>query len=368
MKEKACGLFLLVGILLASCQEDSPADEVLLPSDLQVTVQHSTEEPYQISVTATAQEVNFFRFYFGEDDQFVEQKEGAITYAYKAAGEFELIVQAHATSDAFIQHAETVTIEEPNPADLIPEDGYTTPASYDGMTLVWADEFDGDALNEADWTYEIGTGSGGWGNNELQYYTDKNTSMIDGHLVIWAREESVGGSAYTSSRIVTEGSREFQYGRVDIRAALPEGQGIWPALWMLGANFKEIGWPQCGEIDVMEMIGGAGRENTVHGTLHWSAEGGYATSGKSYQLDQGVFADAFHVFSIVWTEQSIQWMVDDVPYNEIDITAADQSEFRAPFFFIFNVAVGGNWPGSPDGTTRFPQLMAVDYVRVFQPL
>ncbi|MBV6641383.1 MAG: glycoside hydrolase family 16 protein [Cyclobacteriaceae bacterium] len=365
MKEKVCGVFLLVGILLASCQEDTPIDNVMLPTDLQVTVEQTTE-PYQVSVIASAQKVNFFRFYFGEDDQYIEQKEGELIYTYGAAGEYELMVQAHATSADFIQYTETVIIEEPDPADLLPDEGYMTPTSYDGMTLVWGDEFDGDDLNDADWTYEIGTGSGGWGNNELQYYTDENTTMIDGNLVIWARKESVGGSAYTSSRIVTAGSREFQYGRVDIRAALPEDQGIWPALWMLGANFKEIGWPQCGEIDIMEMIGGAGRENTVHGTIHYSTDGGYATSGKSYQLDQGVFADAFHVFSIVWTEQSIQWLVDDIPYNEIDISAADKSEFRAPFFFIFNVAVGGNWPGSPDASTRFPQLMAVDYIRVFQ--
>ena len=364
MKQKAVVLYLLVGILLTSCQED-PADEVLLPSNLQVVIEEG-EEPYQIHVMATADQVNFFRIYFGDGDEFTEQQGGDLSYTYSSAGAYEVVVQAHATSDDFIEFAETITIEDPDPSELIPADGYTTPTSYDGMTSVWSDEFDGDELNKADWTYEIGTGSGGWGNNELQYYTDKNTTMIDGKLVIWAREESVGGNAYTSSRIVTSGNREFQYGRVDIRAVLPEGQGIWPALWMLGSNFKEVGWPHCGEIDVMEMIGGAGRENTVHGTIHWSAEGGYATSGKSYQLDEGVFADAFHVFSIVWTEQSIQWLVDDVPYNEIDITAKDKSEFLAPFFFIFNVAVGGNWPGSPDGTTRFPQFMAVDYIRVFQ--
>tara|TARA_Y100001972_G_scaffold115656_1_gene152630 strand:- start:2619 stop:3722 length:1104 start_codon:yes stop_codon:yes gene_type:complete len=365
MKEKACGFLLLAGILLASCQGDTADDNVLLPSDLLVTIEQSAE-PYQIKVTATAQKVNFFRFYFGEDDQYIEQKEGELIYTYGAAGEYELIVQAHATSADFIQYIEMVTIEEPDPSTLIPAAGYTTPLSYEGMTLVWGDEFDGEELNSADWTYEIGTGSGGWGNNELQYYTDKNTTMIDGNLVIWARKETVGGSAYTSSRIVTEGNREFKYGRVDIRAVLPEGQGIWPALWMLGSNFKEVGWPHCGEIDIMEMIGGSGRENTVHGTLHWSEGGNYATSGDSYRLEGDVFADEFHVFSILWDETSIQWLVDDQKFNEIDISGEQKSEFRAPFFFIFNIAVGGNWPGSPDASTRFPQCMAIDYIRVFQ--
>ncbi len=253
---------------------------------------------------------------------------------------------------------------------FIPSTGYTSPTSYAGMTLIWQDEFSGTSLNTADWNYEIGTGSNGWGNNELQYYRQENTFLHEGLLVIEAKQENFGGRSYTSSRLTTENKVDFQYGRVDMRAALPKGQGIWPALWMLGKNFRTVGWPACGEIDIMEMIGGgAGKDDTVHGTLHWDNGGSYACTceqNNSYTLSSGVFYDKFHVFSIVWTASAIQWYVDDDLYKTVDITPANLSEFRNEFFFIFNVAVGGNWPGSPNAQTVFPQRMLVDYVRVFQ--
>jgi beta-glucanase (GH16 family) len=262
----------------------------------------------------------------------------------------------------------TVTIVNRDEGDpfnqTIPEEGYETPESYEGMTLVWRDEFD--ELNLEDWTFEIGTGSNGWGNNELQYYREENTSILDGHLVIEARRESFGGRAYTSSRMITQNKQTFQYGRIDIRAALPEGQGLWPALWMLGSNFSTVGWPDCGEIDIMEMIGGSGRESTVHGTVHWDNNGSYASFGGERTVTGPTLHEAFHVYTIIWDANQIRWLIDDVQYHVIDITPAALSEFRQDYFFIFNVAVGGNWPGSPDGTTMFPQRMYVDYVRVFQ--
>lgn len=247
----------------------------------------------------------------------------------------------------------------------IPSTGYTTPTSYANRTLVWQDNFDASSLNLSDWTYEIGTGDNGWGNNELQYYTNTNTLMQDGHLVIAAKKESRNGSDYTSSRIVTLNKQSFQYGRIDIRAVLPEGQGIWPALWMLGSNFNSVGWPASGEIDIVEMIGGSGRENTVHGTVHWQNDGQHAQFGGENTLSSGTFNDEFHVFSIEWTASRITWFVDDQQFHTIDITPAQLSEFRNSFFFIFNLAVGGNWPGSPNSTTNFPQYLIVDFVRVF---
>lgn len=264
----------------------------------------------------------------------------------------------------------TILNDDPDDNIFIPSTGYTTPTSYAGMTLLWQDEFSGTSLNTDDWNYEIGTGSNGWGNNELQYYRQENTSIVDGLLVIEARQESFGGRSYTSSRLTTNNKVEFQYGRVDIRAALPKGQGIWPALWMLGENFGSVGWPACGEIDIMEMVGGGeGKDDTVHGTLHWDSNGSHACTceqNNSYTLPNGDFYDQFHVFSIIWTASSIQWKMDDITYKTVDITPADLSEFRNEFFFIFNVAVGGNWPGNPNGSTVFPQRMLVDYVRVFQ--
>lgn len=246
-------------------------------------------------------------------------------------------------------------------------DGYSTPTSYAGYNLVWADEFDGSELNLNDWTYETGTGNSGWGNNELQYYRDgdNNSYVSSGKLVIEAKDEGFGGRSYTSARIITQNKQSFQYGRIDIRAQLPEGQGIWPALWMLGDNFATSGWPSCGEIDIMELVGHL--PSTVYGTAHWSsASNQHAEYGGNRTLTSGKFIDEYHVFSIIWDAQSIKWYLDDIPYHTLDITPSHLSEMKAPFFFIFNVAVGGNWPGSPDATTVFPQRMIVDYVRVFQ--
>jgi beta-glucanase (GH16 family) len=248
----------------------------------------------------------------------------------------------------------------------IPKLGATSPTSYTNMKLVWADEFDGTALNSDFWSFETGNGTNGWGNNELQFYRTQNTSIQDGHLVITAKKEPFGGKEYTSSRIITKSKKEFRYGRVDIRAALPKGQGIWPALWMLGSNFDTVSWPACGEIDIMEMIGGGGRENTVYGTVHWQNEGKNAKYEGKTTLSSGTFSDQFAVYSITWDATSIRWFVDNKQYHVIDTTPAELDEFRRNFFFIFNVAVGGNWPGSPNTTTTFPQHMIVDYVRVFQ--
>ncbi len=248
----------------------------------------------------------------------------------------------------------------------IPTQGLTSPTTYPGMTLVWSDEFDGSTLNQANWSHETGNGQDGWGNNELQFYRPQNTSLQNGHLIITAKKEAFGGREYTSSRIITKGKQQFRYGRVDIRASLPKGQGIWPALWMLGSNFDQVSWPACGEIDIMEMVGGNGRENTVHGTVHWEHDGKRAEFGGKYTLSSGTLSDKFHVYSIVWDDKSIRWFIDDKQYHVIDTTPAQLDEFRRSFFFIFNIAVGGNWPGSPDATSTYPQHMIVDYVRVFQ--
>lgn len=248
----------------------------------------------------------------------------------------------------------------------IPTTGFVSPESYPNLTLTWEEQFTGDALNRNNWTFETGTGVNGWGNNELQYYREENTSLVDGHLVITAKEESFSGSNYTSSRLVTMNKRNFRYGRIDVRAALPKGQGIWPAIWMLGTNFPSVGWPASGEIDIMEMVGGNGRENTVHGTVHWQNQGQHAEFGGSKTRSSGTYSDEFHVYSIIWTENRIRWLINDEEYHAIDTSPAELDEFRSPFFFIVNLAVGGNWPGSPNNSTSFPQHLILDYIRVFQ--
>lgn len=258
-----------------------------------------------------------------------------------------------------------ITDDDPPRSLIIPTTGYSSLEQYDGMSLVWQDEFNTTELNSDSWTFELGTGYNGWGNNELQYYRENNTTLREGNLVIEAREENFNGSPYTSSRLITKDKFLFKYGRVDIRACLPEGQGIWPALWMLGQNIETVSWPACGEIDIMEMIGGDGREKTVHGTVHWD-DNGHSQYGGPFSLSAGTFNDEFHVFSIIWDESSIKWLVDDNQFLVVDITPETLSEFQEEFFLVFNVAVGGNWPGYPDETTVFPQWMVVDYVRVFQ--
>jgi hypothetical protein len=244
--------------------------------------------------------------------------------------------------------------------------GYTTPTEYPGYTLKWSDEFSGTAVNTSDWTFEKGNNNG-WGNNELENYTDRsqNVFVSNGNLVIEARQETLSGFNYTSTRMITKGKRSFTYGRIDIRAKVPKGKGIWPALWMLGSNIDQKSWPACGEIDIMELIGQ--EPNKVHGTVHYGASAPSRNKTGSYILSSGSFDQEFHVYSLIWDKDNLKILVDDINY--FSAKSSDISSpypFDLPFFFIFNIAVGGNWPGSPDNTTIFPQRMVVDYVRVFQ--
>lgn len=241
--------------------------------------------------------------------------------------------------------------------------GYTTPNQYAGYTLAWNDEFTGKTINTNNWSFESGNNNG-WGNQELEYYTGRsqNAFVSQGYLIIEARAEAFSGYSYTSARMITEGNKSFRFGRVDIRATLPQGKGIWPALWMLGDNINTVGWPACGEIDLMELLGQ--EPNKVYGTLHWGASPVGQSYGTNKVLSTGTYADSFHVYSMIWTQSSIELLIDDISYFTMNTT--DDQPFNLNFFFIFNVAVGGNWPGSPDATTTFPQRMIVDYVRVFQ--
>ena len=247
--------------------------------------------------------------------------------------------------------------------------GYSTPDNYPGYTLVWSDEFNGTTLNPADWNFETGDGCPnvcGWGNNELQWYTNsENLYLQRGKMIIEARAESRNGKNYTSSRITTQNKKTFRYGRIDIRAKLPFGQGIWPAAWMLGANIPTVGWPACGELDIMEMLGH--ETNKVYATVHYATGAGPRNISKSVTSAES-YAEAFHVYSMVWVQDKIRFLVDDQLISEINKAdiSPNNYPFNEPFFFIFNIAVGGNWPGSPNATTTFPQWMFVDYVRVFQ--
>jgi len=244
--------------------------------------------------------------------------------------------------------------------------GYAGATSYPGMSLVWSDEFISNTINSSNWSYDIG--GSGWGNNELEYYTNssKNSYVTGGYLVIEARKEVKEANNYTSARMISKDKKTFTYGRIDFRAKLPKGQGIWPALWMLGNNIGTTAWPACGEIDMMELLGHEPQK--IYSTIHWGAAGGASTHiGDSYSLSSQTFNDNFHVFSMQWDADKMSFLIDDILFFTANKSQVNGDyPFDKPFFFIMNVAVGGNWPGNPDATTVFPQRMIVDYVRVYQ--
>lgn len=237
--------------------------------------------------------------------------------------------------------------------------------------LVWSDEFNGTAGNAPDaakWAFDIGTGSNGWGNSELQYYTNRPSNVqLDGSgkLVITARSESYAGSGFTSARIKTKGLFAQAYGRFEARIKTPTGPGIWPAFWMLGANIDTKPWPQCGEIDIMEQRGQ--QPSVTHGTVHGPGYSGGNSIGKPYALTSGRFDTDYHIYAVEWGEDYIDFFVDNFLYQRI--TPEDvpgEWVYNQPFFLLLNVAVGGNFVGFPTTGTPFPQSMYVDYVKVYK--
>jgi len=243
--------------------------------------------------------------------------------------------------------------------------------------MVWSDEFngpDGSPPDSKKWVTE--TGGGGWGNKELETYTDRavNAQQKRGYLVITAQKETYKGSDnitrnYTSARIKTQGLFDHLYGRIEARIKIPYGQGIWPAFWMLGNDISTpgVGWPACGEIDIMENIGK--EPSTVHGTIHGPGYSGEKGIGSPFSLPSGKFADGFHIYAVEWEPNQIRFYVDDSLYatrTPADLPKGTTWVYAHNFFIILNLAVGGGWPGNPDGTTVFPQQMLVDYVRVYE--
>ena len=228
--------------------------------------------------------------------------------------------------------------------------------------LVFSEEFNKGKIDTSVWTHEFGYIA----NNELQYYNDrdKNSRIESECLVIEAHKESMNGYAYTSARLNTKGKFSFKYGYIEMRAILPEGQGIWPAFWMMG---NKGSWPACGEIDIMEMIGGSNREDTVHGTVHWGTSSPY--NHMSYGLSttsKEDLSEGFHTYGVEWTESYIKWYLDGKQFCVIDITGEQFSMFKQEFYILVNLAVGGDWPGSPNSSTVFPQQYVIDYIRVYQ--
>lgn len=245
-----------------------------------------------------------------------------------------------------------------------------------GSNMVWNDEFN--SINTAVWNHE--TGGGGWGNNEREYYTAGQNASIQydaqagsNVLVLEARRDNpanyncwYGRCEYTSSRMNTSGKKTFQYGRIEARLKLPQTQGIWPAFWMLGNDIGSVGWPQCGEIDIMEHVGF--EPVTTHGAIHGPNYSGNTPFIGAHYLNESV-ANNYHVYAVEWNSQGISWFVDGTRFYSVtrsQVQGYGNWVFDHPMFLILNVAVGGNWPGSPDGSSTFPQRMYVDYIRVYQ--
>ena len=259
----------------------------------------------------------------------------------------------------------SVTLQSSS-SDKVTEPAEVTSSSSSSPYL-WHDEFD--FVDTTQWSFE--TGASGWGNNEWQYYTNRseNAFVQDGVLHIRANKEDYEGVQYTSARMTTKGKISFTYGTIEARIALPTGNGIWPAFWMLGENIDAVSWPACGEIDIIEAVND---ENVVYGTNHWQYEGGHAQYGNStkdyYGTSKVLDITQFHNYKMVWNEKLIAMYVDDFKYQEIAIeNAKDGLEaFHKPQFLILNVAVAGNWPGFDVDDAQFPNEMLVDYIRVLK--
>ena len=301
-----------------------------------------------------------------------------IDNAYFDCGE---VITCAGVSDLFVPVDWAATHEDPNLGygnDAIPRE-------YPGYTMVWSDNFDGDVVDGDNWDFDLGNGMNGWGNGERQYYRQQNATVDDGLLIIEAKKHvpyinigSITGIHYTSARLVTRGKMEFKYGRVDIRAVVAQGQGMWSAGWMLGANHSLVGWPQSGEIDIFETIGGQNRESKMINNMFWDPDGSFTQAdivsrglAEEFYIESSnsneTFANQFHVFSLIWDEDTIQFEVDGVNTgNDINLVGDLADTFRNPFYLLLNVAVGGAYPGYPDETTLFPDGMLVDYVRVYQ--
>lgn len=279
---------------------------------------------------------------------------------------FSLIISGCAPQVLNTTHATETTVPSPTPV-------FTATANPDSWELVWAEEFDqpdGSVPDPAKWNYQ--QGGAGWGNGELQHYTNapENAFIKDGLLLVMAKQEYMMGRDYTSARLTTQFKGDWKFGRVEIRAKLPNTQGIWPAFWMLPTRARYGGGAMGGEIDIMEMVGS--EPGRVYGTLHFGNPAEH--SSNSYDLPAGeVFSDAFHTFAVEWEPNEIRWYVDAVLFHsetEWFTTGRKDAQYPAPFdqefYLLMNVAVGGYWPGSPDETSVFPQTLYVDYVRIYQ--
>lgn len=333
-------LFLSAVLLCFSCGKDSPGTANIAPTNLTVNAVVSTDNSGNVAFTASATNAVTYDYDFG-NGIFQTVASGVVTYRYPASGVYTVNVIAKSSSGQTISKSIQVTVTV-------------------AQSLIWSDEFNTPgAPDPAKWGYDLG--AGGWGNNELQYYTNRpdNAVVSGGTLKIIAKTENFSGSPYTSARLLSKDKFSFKYGKVEARAKLPFGAGTWAAIWMLGSNINTVPWPGCGEIDIMEHVGN--QQNKIFGTLHYPGRSGGNADGSSVVIANA--STEFHKYAVEWTASTIKISVDDFTFFTFSNSAA--VPFNHNFFIILNIAMGGNFGGAVD-PAFVSSTMEIDYIRVYQ--
>ena len=329
--------------ILAGCNSKSVQKTDPAPTNVNINAVLNPANNGSVEFTATATNASSYEFDFGNG---VHEKSptGKITYIYPTAGNYDVTVKAKNKSGLYSSKSIKISVKR-------------------DLNLVWAEEFNEPGTpNPQKWNYDIGTGEWGWGNNELQYYTNRldNAYQSNGTLKIVGKKESYSGSNYTSARLKTQGKFDFKYGKVEIKAKLPSGvKGIWPATWMLGSNINTVPWPGCGEIDIMEYL--TRDPNYVYGTFHYPARHGDNADGNKLQISNAT--DQFHIFTLEWSETLLKISVDGQQIHSLANNAS--LPFNNNFFIILNMALGGNFGGTLDPAFT-SAVLEIDYVRVYQ--
>ena len=337
---KFIAFLILVLPVVSSCKDDGSSSENNAPTNLTLTADILQDNSGTVNFTSTATNANVFTFSLGNGESIVSTT-GLLTYVYTTSGVYTVSVTAKSATGETASKSMVVTVTVV-------------------QNVVWSDEFDTPgAPNPAKWGYDIG--AGGWGNNEVQYYTNRrdNSVVENGMLKIILKKESYSGSAYTSARLLSKGKYSFKYGKIEVRAKLPAGGGTWPAIWMLGDNISSVGWPACGEIDIMEHVGN--QLNKIFGTLHHPGHSGGNPDGGNVMVSN--VTTEFHKYTCEWSSTTIRFYVDEVPFYTFSNSAG--LPFNQNFFIILNIAMGGNFGGTVDPAFT-TGTMEIDYVRVYQ--
>ncbi|WP_298881737.1 glycoside hydrolase family 16 protein [uncultured Polaribacter sp.] len=352
-------IFILITFLtlsLHSCSSENQVEEAVLPTNLSISAAKVGADGSSpngdgsgiVNFTISATNATSYKVLINNETLELSQNTFSYTFTQAGTNDYDILVAAYnSAGNTSVNYSLTVYVKTE-------------------LKLIWQDEFDANgAPNSSKWGYNTGTGNNGWGNNESQYYTDRldNAIVENGVLKIMAKKENYQGSEYTSARLLTAGKFEFTYGRVDVRAKLPAGGGVWPAIWMLGANFGSVGWPACGEIDIMEYVGN--NPGNISSALHTTSSSGNTVNHKVTSITNET--TEFHIYSAIWTENSITFLLDDVEYYTYNPSVKNDATW--PFynnqFLILNIAMGGNLGGTIDPNFS-TSTMEIDYVRVYQ--